>query len=52
MTAESDHLALRVFMACVVSLALLLGDHVTVESGPKGDSDPGPAKHHRATDRR
>lgn len=49
MTAETDHLALRVFMACVVSLALVLSVHVTVESGPKSDSDPGLANHHRVT---
>jgi protein SCO1/2 len=47
-TAETYHFALRVFAGCVVSLALVLGDHVTVESGPKSAPDPGPARHRLA----
>ena len=49
MTVETDHLARRAFVAGVVSLILLLADHVTVESGPKSDSGPGPANHQRTT---
>ena len=49
MTAETDDLALRVFMACAVSIALVLTVHVTVESGPKSDSEPRLANHHHVT---
>jgi protein SCO1 len=48
-TPETHHLALRVLRACLVSLALVFADHVTVKAGPKGEPAAGPANRHGAT---
>jgi len=48
-TLEADHLALRAFVACVVSLVLMLADSVAVDAGPKSQANAGSANRDGAT---